>query len=190
MNGKQAKALRRAAGYTSQTATPGVMDFPGVARFVRHPKFETHTATKTSYIVLPGDAKPTKVETEVQRLTHDRHGKPVALIEANPDYGKPIPGTDGLLDAEQFRPAFDLVPNSKPGRLRPTEPKGVYRSLKRLFRQGLLDAAAKAEEFLDELTSAPEVRAEIPDHVGKGAYPICGVRKPRPNHRSPANLSP
>jgi hypothetical protein len=157
MNGKQAKALRRAAGYRNQTQTPGIMDFPGVARFVKHPKFETHTAIKTCYVTLPGDGKPTKVETEVQRLTL-RHGKPIPVIEANPDYGKPIPGTGGLIDAEQFRQAFDLVPTSKPGRLRPTEPKGVYRMLKKFFRCGLLGAAAKAEEFLDELT-ATEVRA-------------------------------
>ena len=148
MNGKQAKALRRAAGYKNQTQTPGVMDFPGVARFVRHPKFEMHTTLKTSYEFLPGlGEKSEKVTTPVQRLTL-RGGKPVPLIEANPDYGKSIPGTDGLLDAEQFRQAFDLVPNSKPGRLRPAEPKGVYRTLKRLFRRGLLDAAAKAEEFV------------------------------------------
>jgi len=159
MNGKKAKQLRDAAGYRSQTETPGVMDFPGVARFVRHPKFETHTTVKTSYEFLPLNRRPTKVETEVQRLTLDRHRQPIPLIEANPDYGKPIPGTDGLIDAVQFRHVFDLVPNSKPGRLRPTEPKGVYRTLKRLFRRGLLDAAAKAEEFIDELTSAPEVRA-------------------------------
>lgn len=163
MNGKQAKQLRQAAGYRNQTATPGVMDFPGVARFVRHPKFETHMATKASYEFLPGSAKPTKVETEVQRLTL-RHGKPVPLIEANPDYGKPRldaprSGMSLLVNAEQFRQAFDLVPNSKPGRLRSTEPKGIYRTLKRLFRRGLLDAAAKAEEFLDEMTSAPEMRA-------------------------------
>lgn len=161
MNGKQAKALRRAAGYRNQAATPGVMDFPGVARFVKHPKFETHEAIKTSYVFLPGEAKPTKVQTPVQRLTLGRDHKPVALIEENPDYGKIIPGTEGLIDAEQFRPAFDLVPNSKPGRLRTNEPKSVYRMLKKLAKRGLLSAAAKAEEFVDELTAAPapEVRA-------------------------------
>lgn len=159
MNGKQAKALRRAAGYRNQTATPGVMDFPGVARFVKHPKFEMHTAIKTSYVFLPGGVKPTKVQTPVQRLTLGRDRKPVALIEENPEYGKPIQGTDGLIDAEQFRHAFDLVPNSKPGRLRTTEPKGIYRTLKKLAKRGLLDAAAKAEEFIDELTNSPQVSA-------------------------------
>lgn len=159
MNGKQAKALRRAAGYRNQAATPGVMDFPGVARFVKHPKFETHEAIKTSYVFLPGGVKPTKVQTPVQRLTLGRDRKPVPLIEENPDYGKPIPGTDGLIDAGQFRQAFDLVPNSKPGRLRTTEPKGIYRTLKKLAKRGLLSAAAKAEEFIDELTNSPQVSA-------------------------------
>lgn len=157
MNGKQAKALRRAAGYRNQAATPGVMDFPGVARFVKHPKFETHEAIKTSYVFLPGGVKPTKISTPVQRLTLGRNRQPIPLIEENPDYGKPLPGTDGLLDAEQFRQAFDLVPNSKPGRLRTNEPKGIYRMLKKLAKRGLLSAAAKAEEFVDELTAAPEV---------------------------------
>lgn len=156
MNGKQAKALRRAAGSRNQTATPGVMDFPGVARFVKHPKFATHETIKTSYVLLPGEEKPTKVQTPMQRLTLGRDRKPVALIEENPDYGKPILGTDGLIDAEQFRQAFDLVPNSKPGRLRTNEPKGIYRTLKKLARRGRLSAAAKAEEFIDELTVAPE----------------------------------
>lgn len=157
MNGKQAKALRRAAGYRNQSTTPGAMDFPGVARFVKHPKFETHEAIKTSYVFLPGEAKPTKVQTPVQRMTLDRDRKPVPLIEENPGYGKPIEGMDGLVDAEQYRQAFDLVPNSKPGRLRTNEPKGIYRALKKLARRGLLSAAAKAEEFIDELTAAPEV---------------------------------
>ena len=49
-----------------------VMDVPGVARFVKHPKFETHEAIKTSYVFLPGDVKLTKVQTPVQRLTLGR----------------------------------------------------------------------------------------------------------------------
>lgn len=159
MNGKQAKALRRAAGYRNQVTTPGVMDFPGVARFVKHPKFEMHTAIKTNYEFLPGGDKPTKVSTPVQRLTLGRNRQPIPLIEENPEYGKPIQGTDGLIDAEQFRHAFDLVPNSKPGRLRTNEPKGIYRMLKKLAKRGLLDAAAKAEEFVDELTNSPQVSA-------------------------------
>lgn len=159
MNGKKAKHLRRAAGYRNQTATPGVMDFPGVARFVKHPKFEMHMAIKTSYEFLPGDDKPTKVSTPVQRLTLGRNRQPIPLIEENPEYGKIIHGTEGLIDAEQFRHAFDLVPNSKPGRLRTNEPKGIYRTLKKLAKRGLLSAAAKAEEFVDELTNSPQVSA-------------------------------
>ena len=159
MNGKQAKALRRAAGYRNQTATPGLMDFPGVARLVKHPKYKTHPAAKTCYVTLPGDDRPTKITTDVQRLTLDRHRQPIPLIEENPGYGKPVAGTEGLIDNEQFHQAFDLVPNSKPGKIRPTSSKGVYRSLKKLARRGLLGAAAKAEEFIDELTDSAGVPA-------------------------------
>lgn len=159
MNGKKAKALRQAAGYRNQTATPGAMDFPGVARFVKHPRFETHEAVKTCYIQRPGDVKHTKIETKVRKLTLGAGRQPIMVMEANPNYGKPIEGIPGLLDAEQFRPAFDLVPNSKPGRLRATEPKGIYRALKKLARRGLLGAAAKAEEFIDEVTGAEQAAA-------------------------------
>ncbi len=159
MNGKKAKALRQAAGYRNQTATPGIMDFPGVARFVKHPRFEMHEAVKTCYIQLPGGAGHTKVETTVRKLTLGAGRQPIMAMEANPNYGKPIDGTPGLIDNERFTPAFDLVPNSKPGRLRATEPKGIYRALKKLARRGLLGAAAKAEEFLDEITGAGQAAA-------------------------------
>jgi len=159
MNGKKAKALRQAAGYRNQTATPGAMDFPGVARFVKHPRFETHEAVKTSYVFLPGDTKPTKIETKVRKLALGPGRQPIMVMEANPNYGKPVEGMPGLIDAEQFTPAFDLVPNSKPGRLRATEPKGIYRALKKLARRGLLGAAAKAEEFLDEITGSEQAPA-------------------------------
>lgn len=159
MNSKKAKALRQAAGYRNQTATPGAMDFPGVARFVKHPRFETHEAVKTCYIQRPGDVKHTKSETKIRKLTLGAGRQPIMAMEANPNYGKPVEGMPGLIDAEQFTPVFDLVPNSKPGRLRATEPKGIYRALKKLARRGLLGAAAKAEEFLDEITGSEQAPA-------------------------------
>lgn len=140
MNGKQAKALRRAAGYRNQTATPGLMDFPGVARLVKMPRFERRDTVKTSYEFLPGLEKPVKVDTPVSRLMHGWRRQPIALIDSS---GQPL---------------FDLVPVTNPARLRPTEPKGVYRALKKLARRGLLGAVARAEEFIDQINGAEEVR--------------------------------
>ena len=131
MNGKRAKMLRKAAGYRNQTATPGVMDFPGIARAVKVPVFATHEATKTSYEKLPMDTHWTKVYTKVRRLDHGPDGKPVLVLDA-----------DGT-------PKYQLEALSKPGVLRPTESKGVYRQLKkfairhRLFKAGQAHMLAK-----------------------------------------------
>jgi hypothetical protein len=158
VNSKTAKQLRRAAGYRNQTATPGLMDFPGVARMVKHPRFERRETVKTSYEFLPGLEKPVKVDTPVSRLVLGPRRQPIPVVETNPDFGKPIHGLPGVIDAQEIRQAFDLVPTTKPARLRPTEPKGVYRALKRLARRGLLDAAAKVEEFVDQINGTEEVR--------------------------------
>lgn len=37
MNDKLAKALRKVAEYRQQTATPGIIPFPGIARMYQHP---------------------------------------------------------------------------------------------------------------------------------------------------------
>lgn len=120
MNAKKAKMLRHAAEYRNQSATPGVMDFPGIARMIKVPMFDTHPAVKTSYIKLPMDDHFTKVHTEVQRLTHGKDGKPIMLME--------LP-TAPLYKLE---PKYQIVALSKPGKLRTTEPKGLYRQLKKL----------------------------------------------------------
>jgi hypothetical protein len=114
MNAKKAKLLRKAAGYKNQSITPGVMDFPGVARAIHVPVFDTHEVTKTSYVRLPLDAGLTKVHTKARRLTLGRDGKPIMVLNA-----------DGT-------PKTQLEALSKPGRLRSAEPKGVYRAVKKL----------------------------------------------------------
>lgn len=117
MNAKKAKLLRKAAGYKNQSATPGVMDFPGVSKMVHMPVFETHEATKTEYIKPPLDSEFIKVFTRVRRLTVGRDGKPVLVLNAD---GTPKTRIEAL---------------SKPGVLRATEAKGVYRQLKKLTRR-------------------------------------------------------
>ena len=116
MNAKKAKLLRQAAAYKNQSKTPGVMDFPGIARAVKVPVFEKHVAYKTSYERLPLDDKFTKVITPIERLTL-RGNKPVLVL-------KP----DG-------EPAYELLPLTKPGKLRPIESKGTYRAMKKLVRR-------------------------------------------------------
>lgn len=117
MNAKKAKLLRKAAAYKNQSATPGVMDFPGVSKMVHVPVFDTHEVVKTSYVRLPLDLEFTKVFTKARRLTTDRRGKPVLVLN-----------TDGT-------PKTQLEVLSRPGVLRATEAKGVYRQLKKLTRR-------------------------------------------------------
>ena len=100
MNAKKAKLLRKATGYKNQSATPGVMDFPGISKMVHVPVFDIH-----------------------------KGGKPVLVLN-----------TDGT-------PKTQIEALSKPGILRATEPKGVYRQMKKLASRygaaGLLRAYAR-----------------------------------------------
>ena len=134
MNAKKAKLLRQAAAYKNQSKTPGVMDFPGIARVAKMPLFEKHMAIKTSYERLPLDDKFTKVHTEVQRLTL-RNNNPVPVLHAggHDEAGVALAGT----------PRYELLPLSKPGKLRPLESKGTYRAMKKLIRRfGFYDGLA------------------------------------------------
>jgi hypothetical protein len=126
MNAKKAKLLRQATAYKNQSKTPGVMDFPGIARAVKVPVFEKHMAVKTSYERLPLDDQFTKVHTEVPRLTL-RNGKPILILHEGgvDENGVSLAGT----------PRYELLPLSKPGKLRPLEAKGTYRAMKKLIRR-------------------------------------------------------
>lgn len=127
MNDKLAKALRKAAGYRNQSATPGVCPFPGIARMYTHPVYSTRSTKKSSYIRLPMGEKFTKVFTTVTRLVLDSRGKPVIEMGAQPD-----PKTGAIV------PKTNLVPVVKPARLEQQSPKGMYRALKRLARKKML----------------------------------------------------
>ena len=126
MNAKKAKLLRQAAAYKNQSKTPGVMDFPGIARAVKVPVFEKHLVTKTSYERLPLDDGFTKVNTLVERLVL-RNRKPVMILHEG-GFDK-----DGVSLAGT--PRFELLPLTKPGLLRPTESKGTYRAMKKLVKR-------------------------------------------------------
>jgi hypothetical protein len=140
MNAKKAKLLRKAAAYKNQSATPGVMDFPGIARAVKVPVFEKHEAIKTSYVWLPMDDGFTKVHTPVERLTI-RGRKPVPILHTGgvDEQGKSLAGT----------PRYELLPLTKPGKLREKEPKGVYRQLKKLSRRHGLFTGGQARMLAD-----------------------------------------
>lgn len=131
MNQGLAKTLRAAAGYRQQSATPGVLPFPGVEkRMYKHPVYSTRITTKTTYHRLPMMDSVTKVYTRVKRMVVDRWGKPVLEMETLPD--------------GSMRVKEQLVPVTKPARLDPTCAKGKYRALKRLARKGLLIGAGTA----------------------------------------------
>jgi hypothetical protein len=102
------------------------MDFPGIARAVKVPVFEKHLAHKTSYERLPLDDKFTKVITRVERLTlHGNKPKPVLHAGGVDENGVSLAGT----------PRYELLPLTKPGKLRPIESKGTYRAMKKLVRR-------------------------------------------------------
>lgn len=135
MNAKKCKELRHAAQYRNQTATPGVMDFPGVARGVKVPVFSKHSAVKTCYQRLSMTGEVTKIFTDVVKLDVDRFGKPIMALEQDPK-------------TKLFGPKYEVQFNSKPGKLRANEPKGVYRAMKKFVRHfgfGALNFAARQD---------------------------------------------
>jgi hypothetical protein len=145
MNDKLLKVLRLAAGYRNQSATPGVLPFPGVARMYKHPVYATRMTTKTTYQRLPLATEVSKVFTRVKRMVVDRWGKAIVEMEslapgtvptAFSDDGK---GTPTAFNKHTIiRVKEQLIPVANPARLDPQCAKGKYRALKRLARKGLL----------------------------------------------------
>jgi hypothetical protein len=129
MNLKKAKMLRHVAGYRNQSATPGTMPFPGVARMYKVPVYSKRTytrrdGTEVTKMVLAGN-KPV-MEMDIippgrEPTEFDDDGKPTAY------------NTETII-----RPKYELLPVSKPGRLDSKQPKGVYRQLKKMFKRGTL----------------------------------------------------
>jgi hypothetical protein len=142
MNAKLAKMLRGGAQYRNQSATPGGMPFPGVARLYQHPVFETRYVIKSSYVHLPLMDKPTKVFTTVRRLVLDNKGRPKQVMETQAIGTVPTFDAHGVRNGTNLKPIVkaktELIPVSKPARLDSQCPKGIYRSLKRLARRRLL----------------------------------------------------
>jgi hypothetical protein len=151
MNQRLSKDLRVAAEYRNQSATPGVMPFPGVARVYKHPVYATRITTKTTYQRLPLADKTSKVFTRVRHMVVDRYGKSVLEMETLAPGTVPVSFSD---DGKNTPTAFNehtltrvkeqLVPVTKPARLDPQCAKGKYRALKRLARKGLLPTLGAA----------------------------------------------
>src|SRR5258706_16482680 len=114
MNDKLAKSLRHAAGYRNQTATPGVIPFPGVARMYSHPVYSMRETKKSSYVKLPLTEATTKHFTTLRRFVLDDRGQPIMEMNSRPD------PTTGIV-----MPKTELVAVPKPGRLDPQCPKGL-----------------------------------------------------------------
>lgn len=147
MNSKTAKALRGAAQYKNQSKTPGTMPFPGIARLVRHPVYETRQADRSHY-ERRGNLWVKRWVT-VTRLAHGANERPIlAPLVMDQDPKSPTFGS--------YVPPFSLVPVTKPGRLNPTEPKGVYRALKKL---GVKDLLTSVGEAILKAQSTKEVTA-------------------------------
>lgn len=136
MNAKLAKALRGAARYRNQSATPGTMAFPGIARLYKHPVYETRQTTRTEY-VHAGRGRYVKREYTVTRIAVNNHGSPIlAPLAIDWDPKSPTYG--------QYAPQTALVPATKPARLDPRQPKGVYRALKKLSAKNVLAALGQS----------------------------------------------
>ena len=150
----KSKMLRGVSGYRNQSATPGLIPFPGVARFYSHPVVSRRPAIRTSYVRLPMDDKVTKVRTRVMSMVLGARNLPVFEMELRPVFeptldangrqvydAKGQPATHPVLQDGQPVMRMQVkeapVPVTKPARLDPRCPKGVYRSLKRLARRGV-----------------------------------------------------
>jgi hypothetical protein len=155
MNAKRAKALRAAAKYRNQTATPGTMPFPGIMpRGYRFPVVNRITKLVRVFSRIKG--QPRKF-IEVQRIENSgafsRLGnfysaEPVWKMAWYPkldENGKPVGIVVEGQGAGEWGQAFEIMPVSKPGRLNAKQPKGIYRELKRLERKVGLANIIKGE---------------------------------------------
>ncbi len=144
MNAKIAKELRKAAGYRNQSATPGTIPFPGVARMYEHPVYTTRPAFSTTYEPHPG------VRGKMVRVTHKRTAMNVMGRKGKEQY---IPlvleeKVHPKSGATYYGPKLELVPVAKPAKLANCA-KSVYRDLKRLLREGLLNDPSMYDTFVD-----------------------------------------
>lgn len=134
MNAKRCKALRAAAQYRNQTATPGTMPFPGI--MPRGYQFPVLSRIVKEVRVFNRTPNQPRKFVEVKRITNSgtfvRNGN---FYSAEPVFMMNKDGT----------PAMQIMPVSKPGRLNAEQPKGLYRALKRLERKAGLSNIVKGE---------------------------------------------
>lgn len=132
MNAKRCKALRAAAGYRNQTATPGTMPFPGI--MPHGYQFPVLSRIKKTIRVFSRARGEPRKFVEVDRIANSgtwvRNGN---FYSAEPVFMMSKDGT----------PAFQIMPVSKPGRLNKDQPKGLYRALKKLERKAGLSNIVK-----------------------------------------------
>ena len=149
MNAKIAKELRKAAGYRNQSATPGAVPFPGVAKVYNRPVYTTRPAFSTTYEPHPS------IRGKVVRVTHKRTAMNVMGRKGLEQY---IPlaleeKIDPKTGASFYGPVFEMVPVAKPAKLGALADgtraeKKVYRDLKKLLRSGALSDPHAYDTFV------------------------------------------
>lgn len=129
MNAKLAKGIRKATDYRNQTATPGLIDFPGVGkRIYQHPVMVRNKNGR-----LLTRACPLWYARYRNTSIPSAYG-PVQDMEVKTD-------EHGITRAE---PRIQLVPVAKPARLSTDCPKGRYRVAKKFVKRFGVDALAHA----------------------------------------------
>lgn len=149
MNAKLAKGIRKATDYRNQSATPGVIDFPGVGKKIyQHPVMLKRMATRTKYVRFHPGEKPVKVATEVARFImqscpvwYARHRNTSIPSAYGPVQMMEPQTRDGVT---RVAPKLELVPVAKPARLSTDCPKGRYRVAKKFVKRFGVDALAHA----------------------------------------------
>lgn len=130
LNAKVCKELRHTVQYFNQSATPGTMPFPGVARMYSHPVYTRREKVFTTY---------EKKDGRMVRVLHKRIAMNVLGRKGREQF---IPlmmeqFTDEKTGQQRFKPKLDLVAVTKPARLADCA-KANYRRLKRMARSGML----------------------------------------------------
>lgn len=151
MNAKLAKGIRKATDYRNQTATPGVIDFPGVGKKIyQHPVMLKRMATRTKYVRFHPGEKTVKVATEVARFIvqscpvwYARY-RNTSIPSAYGPVQEMVVGKDKDTGEYRMEPKVELVPVAKPARLSTDCPKGRYRVAKKFVKRFGVDALAHA----------------------------------------------
>lgn len=135
MNAKLAKGIRKATDYKNQSATPGVIDFPGVSKKIyQHPvmmRNKNGRLTTRSCPVWYARYRNTSIPSA--------YGPVQEMVVKTA-----VTGPDDLLGVTRLEPKVELVPVAKPARLSTDCPKGRYRVAKKFVKRFGVDALANA----------------------------------------------